>query len=122
MDPTPLKASEIDQELFTVEQLRTRLRPFDSIDLINEVQNTLKAEWRSLSKNQIEALSLQVNIQFRKLTKVLPELKATDHTISGGNSKVTFVINTEALKNLDSPAEPASVGEDNGREVDTESN
>lgn len=84
---------EITTQAFSIEQLRERLRPFDAVEILNEVQETLREEWRHLSKNQIDALRLQSDNQFRKLKFSVPELKAVDHSFNESNNKVNFVIN-----------------------------
>lgn len=109
MESNATPVSQIDRKAFSVDQLRERLRPFDAVDIINEVQDTLREEWRGLGKNQIDALKLQVEIQFRKLAKVLPELKAMDHTIGEGSSKVNFVIHMD--KTPSAPKPPTSSSE-----------
>lgn len=85
--------TEIDRKQYAVDQLRDRLRPFDAVDTINEIQIIIKDEWRMLGKNQIDALKLQSDIQFRKLSKLLPDLKAMDHSVGDTASKVNFIIN-----------------------------
>ena len=98
MSQNALQLTAEDQKKFTVDQLRERLRPFDSLDLINEVQEIVKQEWETLGKNQIDALKLQFDIQFRKLSKVLPDLKAMDHNMGETASKVNFIINLDGVK------------------------
>ena len=98
MSQNALQLSAEDQKKFTVDQLRERLRPFDSLDLINEVQEIVKQEWETLGKNQIDALKLQCDIQFRKLSKVLPDLKAMDHNMGDTASNVNFIINMDGAK------------------------
>ncbi len=96
MTRNALQLNDIDKKQFTLEQLRERMRPFDALDIINEVQDIVRDQWEVLGKNQIDALKLQVDIQFRKLTKVLPDLKAMDHSVGESASKVNFVINLES--------------------------
>ena len=98
MTQNALNLSIENQKQFTVDQLRERLRPFDALDLINEVQQIVQDEWQNLGKNQIDALKLQCDIQFRKLSKVLPDLKAMDHNMGETASKVNFVINMDPAK------------------------
>jgi len=90
---TPINVNSLDKKTVALDQLRDRLRPFDAVDLINEVQDTISEEWRTMSRNQIDALKLQADIQFRKLSKLLPDLKAMDHSMGDTASKVNFIIN-----------------------------
>ncbi len=93
MENSPPKITEIDRKVLNAEELRTRLRPFDAVDIINEIQAIIQTEHRSMGKNQIDALKLQADIQFRKLAKILPDLKAMDHQMGDTASKVNFIIN-----------------------------
>jgi hypothetical protein len=95
MAKNALQLSDIDKKQFTLEQLRERMRPFDALDIINEVQDIVRDQWEVLGKNQIDALKLQVDIQCRKLSKVLPDLKAMDHSVGESASKVNFIINLD---------------------------
>jgi len=88
-----LQISDIDKKKFNLEQLRERLRPFDALDIINEVQGIVQDQWEQLSKNQIDALKLQTDIQFRKLSKIIPDVKAMDHGVGDTASKVNFILN-----------------------------
>lgn len=95
---TTLTITDLDKREFNLAQLRDRLRPFDCLDLINEVQDIVQDQWEVLSKNQIDALKLQTDIQFRKLLKILPDLKAMDHAVGESASKVNFIINLDGIK------------------------
>jgi hypothetical protein len=77
----------------SVDQLRKQLRVNDAITDINDVATILRDDWESLSKNQIEACRLRVDIARIKLAKVMPDIKAIEHTAGGDTSKVQFVIN-----------------------------
>jgi hypothetical protein len=88
-----LNLSDSEPKKFSIEQFRERLRPQDALDILEEVQNTVRDQWEVLSKNQIDALKLQSDIQFRKLAKIIPDIKAMDHNIGETASKVNFILN-----------------------------
>lgn len=88
-----MEISVKDQQTFTIEQLRERLKPFNALDIIVEVQETLRDEWRDLTHTQVKALELQKDIQFQKLRYAIPELKAVEHSFNDSKSKVHFHIN-----------------------------
>lgn len=77
----------------SVDQLRKQLRVNDAISDMNDVAQILRFDWQDLSKNQIEACRLRVDIARIKLAKVMPDIKAIEHTAGGDTSKVQFVIN-----------------------------
>lgn len=91
----PISVANLAEKASTtsVDLLRDRLRPADAITAIREIEGILLDEWRGLTRNQIDALKLRTDIQFRKLSKVLPDLKAMDHNVGDTASKVTFVLN-----------------------------
>lgn len=77
----------------SVDQLRKQLRIPDAIADINDVAGILRSDWDNLSKNQIEACRLRFDIARTKLAKVMPDIKAVEHSAGGDMSKVQFVIN-----------------------------
>lgn len=77
----------------SVDQLRKQLRVPDAISDMNDVAEILRFDWRDMSKNQIEACRLRVDIARIKLAKVMPDIKAIEHTAGGDTGKVQFVIN-----------------------------
>ena len=101
---TPI--AELDRKAYAVDQLRDRLRPFDAVDTINEIQTIIRDEWRTMGKNQVDALKLQSDIQFRKLSKILPDLKAMDHSVGETASKVNFIIN---MSGTSAPSETVKI-------------
>lgn len=94
--PVPIPAST--ETPLSIEELRVRLRPHKCSEIINEVESTLRDEYYNLGKNQIDALKLLVDIQFRKLSKFMPDLKAMDHNVGETASKVNFIINLDHVK------------------------
>jgi hypothetical protein len=95
---------ELLQE-YNTDILRKRVRPLDVFDEIDEVGDILAREWEALTKNQIDALKLRVDILFRKLAKVLPDLKLMEHDVGDTAGKVTFIMNLS-----DKPHNPANEG------------
>ena len=97
MDTNQAKSiTEVDPVAYVLDKLRDRLRPHESISIINEVEEIIREKWVGLGKNQIDALKLLVDIQFRKLAKVLPDLKVVDGAVGETASKVNFIINVES--------------------------
>lgn len=90
--------SESRPKASSIDAIRERLRPHDCVDIINEIESTLRDEWSNLGKNQVDGLKLLADIEFRKLAKILPDLKAMDHGIGETASKVNFVINLDSVK------------------------
>ena len=89
-----------NQRVFTLEELRARLRPYDLIDDIFEIRDILKeAEDNKvvLSNGEIRAHQLRFEINSRMLRYAIPELKSIDHTFSDeSKSKVQFILNMTA--------------------------
>lgn len=104
-----LTLDDTDPKQLTIEQLRERLRPSDALDVLQEVQDTLADQWENLSKNQIDALKLQADIQFKLLSKIIPDVKSMDHNIGDGSSKVNFIINLDGGATLKDIKEVKSV-------------
>lgn len=72
------------------EQLRAAIRPQSCIDKLIGIDAIVADEWRSLGKNQIEALRLRADINLRLLAKELADRKATEVT-GEGQAPVQFV-------------------------------
>ena len=66
--------------------LRDKLKAGEYIKQIDEVSTTLQAQWQSLDRDQLSGLKLIADINFKRLNKVLPDLKSievnatVDHT------------------------------------------
>jgi len=90
----------LKQKLSAAELLRARISPSDCLSKLAEVEGIVQQDWSILRKNQIDALRLQADIQFRKLQKILPDLKSTALTVGDSDSKVQFIIRREADKSL----------------------
>lgn len=85
------------EKLTAAELIRKRINPHDCLSKIHTVEDVLAEEWATLTRVQVEALRLQADIQFKKLMKVLPDMKATELSVSSSdNTKVRFVIKKSA--------------------------
>jgi hypothetical protein len=84
---------DINPVNFVIDTLRTRLRPNESVGIIQDIEEILLERWPTLTKNQIDSLKLIVDIQFRKLAKIMPDLKMMDHSMGETAAKVNFIIN-----------------------------
>ena len=84
---------DINPVTFVIDKLRVRLRPNESVGIIQDIEEILLDKWPTLTKNQIDSLKLIVDIQFRKLAKIMPDLKMMDHNMGETASKVNFIIN-----------------------------
>jgi len=89
---------KVSKEL-TIAQLRSRLRPADSLDQLSTVRDILIDRWEELGKNQIDALKTRIDLEMRLLNKTLPDLKVMDHQMGESASKVNFVINLNGPNN-----------------------
>ena len=67
--------------------LREELQAREYLRQIQQVDNALSAEWRTMKRTQVEALRLKVDLNFRRLKKVLPDLKLV------GDEKLEVMIN-----------------------------
>lgn len=77
--------------------LREELQAREYLRQIQQVDNALSAEWRTMKRTQVEALRLKVDLNFRRLKKVLPDLKLV------GDEKLEVMIN-----NFNKPLEDKS--------------
>jgi hypothetical protein len=57
-------------------QAREYLRQIDAID------QTLQENWRDLASGELQALKLRADLQFRRLAKVLPDLRLSSQRVS----------------------------------------
>ena len=83
------------------DQLRAAIKPQSCIDKLVGIDSIIADEWRSLGKNQIEALRLRADINLRLLAKELADRKASEIT-GEGNAPVQFVfsVNRSAEETL----------------------
>lgn len=72
--------------------LQAQLNAADAVRVINECQGVLEREWATLTRTQVDAQKVLVDLAFRKLLKVLPDKKATDFTVNTDQGKVNFMI------------------------------
>jgi hypothetical protein len=91
---TPIVTLEsLQSGAINLDQMRSQLRINDAISDLNDVANILRYDWETLSKNQIEAQRLRVDVARIKLAKAMPDMKAIEHSVGDPTSKVQFVIN-----------------------------
>lgn len=57
---------------------RARISAGQCLRVLARVEEELQANWRTMDLAEIPALRLLVDIQFRKLAKVLPDLRALE--------------------------------------------
>lgn len=60
------------------EALREQLKGLEYLRQIERVDQVLQEGWRDMDGDQIAALRLRADLQFRRLAKVLPGLKAVE--------------------------------------------
>ena len=85
------RAAKLRQE--NQDALRARIDGKTCLTKIDSIDQTFSEEWRSLGKNQVDALKARAEIQFRKLAKVLPDLKSVE-VRSDPEAPVRFILNT----------------------------
>ena len=56
---TPNDITELRPKASSIDLIRERLRPHDCVDILNEVEATVRDEWQNLGKNQIDGLKQQ---------------------------------------------------------------
>jgi len=92
----PLTVSELAVKLTSTEALRKDLRVEEAVRDLNDVGLLLRSQWQTMTRNQIDANKLRVELARIKLAKALPDLKSMEHsTGSGENDKVQFIINLD---------------------------
>lgn len=95
----PLTVSELADKLTSTEILRRDLRVEEAIRDLNDVGALLRAQWQTMTRNQIDASKLRVELARIKLAKALPDLKSMEHSTGvGENDKVQFIINLDGGK------------------------
>jgi len=85
------RSAKMRQE--TQDALRAKINGRNCLTVIDNIDKTFSEEWRSLGKNQVDALKARTEIQFRKLAKVLPDLKSVE-VRADPESPVKFILNT----------------------------
>lgn len=96
MDTQPSNVISIDslrQDAMSLDMLRPQLKIQEALQDLNEVAEIVRNDWEILNKNQIEANRLRVDIARIKLAKVIPDIKAIEHSAGDKSSRVQFVIN-----------------------------
>jgi len=71
------------------EALREGLKGREYLRQLDNIDKIVSDEWKTLDGPQIQALKLKADLQFRRLAKVLPDLKATELT---GNVDQTLTV------------------------------
>lgn len=59
--------------------LREQIDAEKCLETIGEVEKVLAEQWESIGRNQVAALKLRVDAAFKKLAKILPDVKAVEH-------------------------------------------
>ncbi len=71
------------------EALREELQAKEYLRQLDEIDKEITENWRSLSSENTSALRLKADINFKRLSKCLPDLKAIEHSgDDGGGLKV----------------------------------
>jgi hypothetical protein len=84
--------------------LRDKLKAESAIDDLDMVSATVKAKWEELSAPQVGALKLLADNAWRKLAKVLPDVKAVEHDVGENAEKLTRDVLNERLAAIQSRA------------------
>lgn len=74
------------------EALREELQAREYLRQLQEVDDSLSSNWRVLTSEQVAALRLRTDINFKRLAKVLPDLKAIELTGEDGGPLSVSVI------------------------------
>lgn len=77
-----------------LEVLRKKINPFTRIDALLEIDGLLETGWRTMTKNQIDALKARADVQFRLLTFAMPTLKGVEMNMGKNAMPVKFVFNS----------------------------
>lgn len=85
--------------------LRDKLKAEKAIDDLDLVNETVRTLWNDLSAPQVGALKLLADNAWRKLAKVLPDLKAVEHDIGENAEKLTRDAVNERLAALHAGAD-----------------
>lgn len=84
-------------DVLSLEDLRAKLKITTAISTLGEVEALLKAKGSVLSRNEIDALRLRVEIVKIRLAKVIPDVKSVEYNMSAEAGKVQFVLNLEGV-------------------------
>ena len=77
----------------SLDQLKSLLRPKECVDNVLWAEDQIRDNWQSLTRNQIDALKTYAEIQFKKLSKTLPDIRSIEHNAGQDHGKVQFIIN-----------------------------
>ena len=66
------------------EALREELKAREYLRQLDQVNDQLTENWQVLSSEQVSALRLKTDLNFKRLSKVLPDLKAIELTGDDG--------------------------------------
>lgn len=71
--------------------LREELQAREYLRQIDEIDRTLQGNWRDLASGELQALKLRADLQFRRLAKVLPDLRLSSErvNVAGLNGSLT---------------------------------
>ena len=70
--------------------LRDTLKTSEYLRQLDEIANTVNKDYKTLETEQIQALKLLADINFKRLNKVLPDLKSVDVTTNQGNKHEVY--------------------------------
>ena len=84
------------------EALREELQAREYLRQIDQVNTDVSENWQILSSEQISALRLKSDINFKRLAKVLPDLKAVEISGDGGGPVEIGIVDFSSLYEPDS--------------------
>jgi hypothetical protein len=85
----PSPDSKARYKSFTRDQIREKINSAKCLNRIEKCVSILERDYLKLGPEEVSAVGLIINTQFRLLAKVLPDLKAVEHS---GNLQVDTAI------------------------------
>lgn len=85
MSDTERKKRAITNKRKRQEALREELRAREYLRQIQDVADVIDENWASIEANQINALKLKADLNFKRLAKCLPDLKSVE--LTGGSDE-----------------------------------
>lgn len=86
------------------EALREELKAREYLRQIDQVNDDVTEHWRNLSSEQVSALRLKSDLNFKRLAKVLPDIKAVEYSGDGGGPLEIGIVDFSALYANNKPA------------------
>ena len=87
------------------ENLREELKAREYLRQLDEVAGDVSENWRTLSSEQVSALRLKSDLNFKRLAKVLPDLKAIELSGDGGGPLEIGLVDFSSLYDTDTTTE-----------------